>query len=69
MTFRISTGMHPMYIEGLMQERCNSIANALELRLSYTNPSISRTLRYEMEGRLHACEYILIVTSTIKPGC
>ena len=28
------------YIDGLMQERCNSIANALELRLSCTNPSI-----------------------------
>ena len=28
------------HIDGLMQERRNSIANALELRLSYTNPSI-----------------------------
>ena len=27
-------------IDGLVQERRNSIANALELRLSYTNPSI-----------------------------
>ena len=26
-------------IDGLVQERRNSIANALELRLSYTNPS------------------------------
>ena len=26
-------------IDGLVQERCNSIANALELRLSCTNPS------------------------------
>ena len=25
---------------GLVQERCNTIANALELRLSYTNSSI-----------------------------
>ena len=25
-------------IDGLVQERHNSIANALELRLSYTNP-------------------------------
>ena len=25
-------------IDGLVQERCNSIANALELRLSCTNP-------------------------------
>ena len=28
------------YINGLVQERCNSIANTLELRLSCTNPSI-----------------------------
>ena len=28
------------YIDGLVQERRNSSANALELRLSYTNPSI-----------------------------
>ena len=26
-------------IDGLMQEKCNSVANALELRLSCTNPS------------------------------
>ena len=30
-------------IEGLMQERRNSIAIALELRISYTNPSICST--------------------------
>ena len=29
-----------VYIDGLVQERSNSIANALELRLSCTNPSI-----------------------------
>ena len=28
------------YIDGLEQERCNSIANALELHLSCTNLSI-----------------------------
>ena len=28
------------HLDGLMQERRNSIANALELRLSCTNPSI-----------------------------
>ena len=27
-----------LYIDGLVQERRNSIANALELRLSCTNP-------------------------------
>ena len=29
-----------MYFHGWVQERCNSIANALELHLSYTKPSI-----------------------------
>ena len=29
-----------LLIDGLVQERCNSIANALELRLSCTNPSL-----------------------------
>ena len=29
-----------LHINGLVQERCNSIANALELHLSCTNPSI-----------------------------
>ena len=32
--------MEHLYISGLMQERRNSIANALELSLSRTNPSI-----------------------------
>ena len=30
---------HKDQVDGLMQERHNSIANTLELRLSYTNPS------------------------------
>ena len=35
----ITLRRHDMsYFNGLMQERCNSIANALELRLSCTNP-------------------------------
>ena len=29
-----------LYFDGLVQERRNSIANALELRLSCTNPSV-----------------------------
>ena len=29
-----------LHIDGLMLERCNSMANAVELHLSYTNPSI-----------------------------
>ena len=32
--------LNQLHIDGLVQERRNSIANALELRLSYTNPSI-----------------------------
>ena len=33
-------GMVWKYLDGLVQKRRNSIANALELRLSCTNPSI-----------------------------
>ena len=33
-----SSGLHMFYIDGLVQERPNSIANALELRLSCTDP-------------------------------
>ena len=33
-------GFDHTHIDGLVQERRNSIANALELRLSCTNPSI-----------------------------
>ena len=32
--------MNHGHLDGLIQERCNSIANALELHLSCTNPSI-----------------------------
>ena len=32
------------HIDGLVQERCNSIANALELHLPFTNPLICRFL-------------------------
>ena len=42
----ISTKLH---IDGLVQERCNSIANALELRLSCTNPSICAALEINHE--------------------
>ena len=37
-----------LYIDGLMQERCNSIANALELRLSCTDPSTCSTCIYKL---------------------
>ena len=35
----VSVRLDPEHMEGLVQERCNSIANALELHLSCTNPS------------------------------
>ena len=34
------------YLDGLVQERCNSSALAMQLRLSGINPSISSTLEY-----------------------
>ena len=37
------------HIDGLVQERCNSIANALELRLSCTNP-LHRYITLNMRG-------------------
>ena len=37
------------YVDGLVQERHNYIANALELRLSYTNPSISFVIVFHSE--------------------
>ena len=44
-----------LYSDGLVQERCNSIANALELRLSCTNPSNFNliSLGSEMHGVPH----------------
>ena len=43
MTALITYQRHPfVHIGGLMQERLNSIANALELRLSCTKPSICK---------------------------
>ena len=44
----ISNAYSTWYINGLVQERRHSIANALELRLSCTNPSIL----YEKSGNL-----------------
>ena len=40
-----------LHINGLVQERCNSSALAMELHLCYTNPSVS--LLYEM-GELYS---------------
>ena len=36
-------GMHTDHADGLVQERRNAIANALELRLSCTNTSMCRS--------------------------
>ena len=40
LTSPCTTAMCASYIDGLVQERCNSSANALELHLSCTNLSI-----------------------------
>ena len=48
------------HIDGLVQERRNSTANALELRLSCTNPSIwyqSHPVGFKAMGRLHNTNY------------
>ena len=47
-----------MYIDGLVQERRNSSALAMELHLSCTNPLICHHVFYE-EGRLST--YVLLV--------
>ena len=44
-------GICDVYVDGLMPERYNSIANALELRLSCTSPSICVTK--EMRTVIH----------------
>ena len=40
-------------IDGLMQKRCNSIANALELRLSCINPSIFSSILKLYQSIIH----------------
>ena len=47
------------HINGLAQEKRNSIANALELRLSYTNPSILRPEQYGQYFADDVFKYIL----------
>ena len=46
MTVTFPRDQYVKYTDGLMQERRNSIANALELRLSCTNPFLALTHRY-----------------------
>ena len=61
------------YFNGLMQERCNSIANALELRLSCTNPStciwvffIHWCLVIGQSGFMPWCDIIQIASSFLN---
>ena len=53
MNFTISTKKYSMYIDGLVEERRNSIANALELRLSCTSP-----YSHVWNGGLFTCMWI-----------
>ena len=54
------------YIDGLVQERRNSIANALELCLSRTNPSLSLFI-YIMILCNKSFEYIWFIS--LEPSC
>ena len=53
------------YIDGLVREKWNSIANALELRLSRTNPSIS----YKSHIRAYEIDHCLNFALTFSDGC
>ena len=54
-------------IDGLMQERRNSIANALELRLSCTNPSLwDITSALYCWCNIHTCFVIEVIEVTLK---
>ena len=62
-----------LYIDGLVQERCNSIANALELRLSSTNPWICSLQTCEISHRTFGpghrkCLMCLIIFVNTEPG-
>ena len=46
-----------IYIYGLVQERRNSSALALELRLSCTNPSIYNLISAQGDGRFHRIQF------------
>ena len=56
-TMHVPKTLKTIDIDGLVQERRKSMANALELHISYTNPSISF---------LACCLYPLIHTATHK---
>ena len=45
------------YIDGLVQERRNSIAKAMELRLSFTNPSIWQIVKDILKKTVKGMKY------------
>ena len=51
MCIQIWSHLYNKHFDGLVQERRNSIANALELRLSRTNPSICK----QHDVYVHVC--------------
>ena len=52
--------IHALHVDGLMEERRNSIANALELRLSFTNTSIGHMTiaSYKKPSGLEYCHVL-----------
>ena len=63
------------YFDGLVQERRNSIANALELRLSCTNPStcnFQRLLTYVFvicrSSPKHSPQYDVVKSDSVEEG-
>ena len=54
------------HINGLVQERCNSIADALELRLSCTNPSILQLFQLNCFNFLAAVCSQALITEAIS---
>ena len=57
------------YIDGLMQERRNSIVNSLELRLSCTNPSISPRLTRHIVSGAHVWALFLLSLFSTDNHC
>ena len=55
------------HINGLVEERCNSIANALELHLSCTNPSISSNQFCEFKNLFPVCFWVQMWVVLIWP--
>ena len=55
------------YIDGLVQERRNSIANALELRLSCTNSSIYKYIFCWLDDIIQNGRWDLVALKASKP--